>query len=116
MVDVVGGNPKMVLERESSLKYQTRCLGFFRLQDDNPGICVGSVEGRVGVEYLDELVDGDNNKKYAFKCHRVNDVVYPVNALAFHPRYSHTFATGGCDGSVVLWDGKHKKKVRTAAE
>ncbi len=49
-------------------------------------------------------------KKYAFKCHRVDNVVYPVNAIAFHPTHG-TFATGGCDGSVVTWDGLHKKKL-----
>ena len=34
--------------------------------------------------------------KYAFKCHRKGDQVFPVNAMAFHPVYG-TFATGGCD-------------------
>lgn len=39
-------------------------------------------------------------RRYAFKCHRTNeptaggDVIYPVNALAFHPTLG-TFATGG---------------------
>lgn len=36
-------------------------------------------------------------RKYAFKCHRKTDqgkeVVYPINAMSFHP--SGTFATGG---------------------
>ena len=49
-------------------------------------------------------------KKYAFKCHRESTTVYPVNAIAFHPKYG-TFATGGCDGTVVTWDGLHKKKL-----
>ena len=49
-------------------------------------------------------------KKYAFKCHRVGDIVYPVNTIAFHPTYG-TFATGGCDGTTVTWDGLHKKKL-----
>jgi cell cycle arrest protein BUB3 len=103
--------PSIVLDRESSLKYQTRTIRFF---PDGRGMALGSVEGRVGVEYLDELpnaVPNSSNKKYAFKCHRVNDTVYPVNCIAFHPRFTDTFATGGCDGSVVLWDGGNKKKV-----
>jgi cell cycle arrest protein BUB3 len=49
-------------------------------------------------------------KKYAFKCHRVGDTVYPVNCINFHPKFG-TFATGGCDGTVVLWDGWNKKKL-----
>ncbi len=34
----------------------------------------------------------------------------PVNALAFH-KGQGTFATGGCDGVVMMWDGEHKKKL-----
>ena len=88
---------EMVLERESSLKFQTRCVRFF---PDGNGIALGSVEGRVGVEFLDELGVQSSMKKYAFKCHRVNDTVYPVNCIEFHPRFIGTFATGGCDGGV----------------
>lgn len=98
------------LERESSLKYQTRVARFF---PGGRGLAVGSIEGRVAVEFLDELgVDAGGKKKYAFKCHRVGDTVYPVNAIAFHPKFG-TFATGGCDGSVVTWDGLNKKKLST---
>ncbi len=88
----------MVLERESSLKYQTRCVRFF---PDGAAIALGSVEGRVAVEFLDELnvPATGGRKKYAFKCHRSGDLVYPVNCIEFHPHYG-TFATGGCDGSV----------------
>jgi len=54
-------------------------------------------------------------KKYAFKCHRqtIDDVdhVWPVNALAFHPTYN-TFASGGSDATVSIWDHKVKKRLR----
>lgn len=105
----------IVLERESSLKYQSRVIKFF---PDGSGIATGSIEGRVGIEFLTELgVTSPNHptaKKYAFKCHRVGDTVYPVNAIAFHPILG-TFATGGCDGTVVTWDGGNKKKLVTLA-
>lgn len=102
---------ELVLDRESSLKYQTRCIRFF---PSGQGFALGSVEGRVGVEYLDELMNIPSSmKRFAFKCHRVNDTIYPVNCIAFHPRFTSTFATGGCDGTVVLWDSSNKKKVRT---
>jgi cell cycle arrest protein BUB3 len=100
-----------VLERESSLKFQTRCVKFF---PNGYGFCLGSIAGRVGVEFLDELINDAPMKlsKYAFKCHRdSNGLVYPVNAIDFHPKHRHTFATGGCDGTVVLWDGMGKKKL-----
>lgn len=52
------------------------------------GYAIGSVEGRIGVEYFDPSQEAQD-KKYAFKCHRqtIDDVdhVWPVNALAFHP-------------------------------
>jgi len=98
---------KLLLERESSLKYQTRCVKFF---PDTKGIAVGSIEGRVAIEYLDDIGISSGKKKYAFKCHRVNDTIYPVNTIAFHPHHG-TFATGGADGSVVTWDGNNKKKL-----
>ncbi len=48
------------------------------------------------------------------QCHRRNedgrDTVYPVNAIAFHPHYG-TFATGGGDGVVNIWDGSNKKRL-----
>jgi cell cycle arrest protein BUB3 len=54
------------------------------------GYAIGSVEGRIGVEYFNPSPE-IQDKKYAFKCHRQNiedvDHVWPVNALAFHPVY-----------------------------
>merc|ERR1711862_1005622 len=54
---------------------------------------------------------GPNRKNYAFKCHRSGDVIYPVNDIKFHPSYTTSFATGGCDGTVVIWDAICKKKL-----
>ena len=36
--------------------------------------------------------------------------MYAVNALAFHPTLG-TFATGGSDGFVNVWDRLHKKRI-----
>jgi hypothetical protein len=38
------------------------------------------------------------------------DVVFPVNAVAYHPGFG-TFATGGGDGVVNIWDGNNKKRL-----
>ncbi|GIY46932.1 mitotic checkpoint protein BUB3 [Caerostris darwini] len=97
--------------RESSLKYQTRCIRSF---PNKQGFVVSSIEGRVAVEYLDPSYEVQK-KKYAFKCHRVKDpngveYIYPVNCIAFHNVYN-TFATGGSDGYVNLWDGFNKKRL-----
>ncbi|KAJ7519864.1 hypothetical protein O6H91_20G058900 [Diphasiastrum complanatum] len=96
--------------RESSLKYQTRCV---RCYPNGTGYALSSVEGRVAMEFFD-MSEAGQAKKYAFKCHRKSeagrDTVYPVNAIAFHPIYG-TFATGGCDGYVNVWDGNNKKRL-----
>ncbi len=96
--------------RESSLKYQTRSVACYT---DGTGFALASTEGRVAMEFFDPAPDVQANK-YAFKCHRATvrgvDTVYPVNALAFHPTFG-TFASGGCDGLVNVWDGGNKKRL-----
>jgi len=97
--------------RESSLKYQTRCIRAF-IEGD--GYALSSTEGRVAMEYFDPSPQ-IQAKKYAFKCHRFRTTagvehVYPVNILAFHPIFG-TFASGGDDCVVNIWDGKNKKRL-----
>jgi cell cycle arrest protein BUB3 len=97
-------------KRSSSLKFQTRCIRIF---PDQTGFATSSVEGRVAIDYIDSSPEYQQ-QKYAFKCHRsvVDGVptVWPVNTIAFHPIYG-TFATGGCDGFVNIWDGQNKKRL-----
>eukprot|EP00092_Neocalanus_flemingeri_P017517 GFUD01018950.1.p1 GENE.GFUD01018950.1~~GFUD01018950.1.p1 ORF type:complete len:329 (+),score=106.20 GFUD01018950.1:65-1051(+) len=97
-------------KRESSLKYQTRCVSCF---PNKSGYVLSSIEGRVAVEYLDPAAEAQK-KKYAFKCHRVKENgienIYPVNAISFNKEYN-TFATGGSDGFVNIWDGYNKKRL-----
>lgn len=99
-----------IMKRESSLKYQTRCI---RLFPNKEGYVMSSIEGRVAVEYLDHDPEVQR-RKFAFKCHRNRDhnieQIYPVNAVSFHNIY-HTFATGGSDCIVNIWDGFNKKRL-----
>ncbi|OAY62675.1 Mitotic checkpoint protein BUB3.1, partial [Ananas comosus] len=111
-------------KRESSLKYQTRCV---RCYPDGTGFALSSVEGRVAMEFFDlseaaqakrcyslSTLIYEVTSRFVFKCHRIfdgqYDTVYPVNTIAFHPIYG-TFATGGCDGYVNVWDGNNKKRL-----
>lgn len=100
-----------LLEKESPLKYQTRCVRVF---SDLKGYAMGSIEGRVALEYLQEDYSVHTERSYAFKCHREKregeTFIYPVNTIAFHPILK-TFATGGGDGNVYIWDGDHKKRI-----
>lgn len=98
--------------RESSLKFMTRAVA---CMPNDAGYASSSIEGRVAVEWFDPS-ETSQARKYAFKCHRQPspegvDVVYPVNALAFHPVHG-TFASGGGDGFVALWDGVAKRRIR----
>lgn len=43
---------------------------------------MGSIEGRVAVQHLDE---SQSSKNFTFKCHRDNNEVYSVNSIQFHP-------------------------------
>lgn len=92
LCSIKSGQPEQV--RESSLKYQTRCI---RCYPNGTGYALSSIEGRVAMEYFDNS-EQVQTRKYAFKCHRKSeagrDLVYPVNAIAFHPVFG-TFATGG---------------------
>ena len=97
--------------RESSLKFMTRAID---CMPNDEGYASSSIEGRVAVEWFDPSTESQS-RKYAFKCHRQPvddvDVVYPVNAIAFHPIHG-TFATGGGDGVVAIWDALAKRRIR----
>ena len=97
--------------RESSLKFMTRAVD---CMPNDEGYATSSIEGRVAVEWFDPSNESQA-RKYAFKCHRQPvddvDVVYPVNAIAFHPIHG-TFATGGGDGVVAIWDAVAKRRIR----
>jgi cell cycle arrest protein BUB3 len=100
--------------RESSLKFMTRAVA---CMPNDAGYATSSIEGRVAVEWFDPSTESQA-RKYAFKCHRQpdpegdgTDIVYPVNALAFNPIHG-TFASGGGDGVVALWDAVAKRRIR----
>lgn len=101
-------------KRESSLKFMTRAVA---CMPNDAGYATSSIEGRVAVEWFDPS-ESSQARKYAFKCHRQpdasgdgSDIVYPVNALTFHPVHG-TFASGGGDGVVALWDAVAKRRIR----
>lgn len=101
----VSGEPREHSRKESPLKYQSRCISCF---PDMMGFAVGSIEGRVGIHYVQKVPSKDH---FAFKCHRQDSNVYSVNAIAFNPNFG-TFATVGSDGVVNFWD-KGKRTYRT---
>lgn len=114
-------------QTESPLRYQTRCVSIF---PDQQGFAVGSIEGRVGIEYFSEQATRQQQQatgykpvgtygstatklSFAFKCHRVSGgqpAVYSVNSIAFH-KYG-TFATAGSDGNFHFWDKDSRQRLK----
>ncbi|KAI6785212.1 Mitotic checkpoint protein BUB3-like protein [Emericellopsis cladophorae] len=100
-------------QRESSLRYLTRAVA---CMPSDAGYATSSIEGRVAVEWFEDTAESQA-RKYAFKCHRQpapdgdGDIVYPVNALEFHPVHG-TFASGGGDSTVALWDAEAKRRLK----
>lgn len=103
--DLSGPQPREHSKKESPLKYQSRCVSAF---PDKTGFAVGSIEGRVAIHYLQKVQGKDS---FAFKCHRQENSVYAVNAIAFH-RVLGTFATVGSDGVVNFWDKDNKQRLK----
>ncbi|KAI9033389.1 WD40-repeat-containing domain protein [Hyaloraphidium curvatum] len=91
---------------ESPLKWQTRVVSCF-IQAN--GYAIGSIEGRVGIQYVD---DKDQTANFSFKCHRdASNNVFAVNAISFHPTYG-TFSTAGSDGTFNFWDKDSKQRLK----
>ncbi|GJE94513.1 WD40-repeat-containing domain protein [Phanerochaete sordida] len=98
----------------SPLKWQTRVVSCFQSAN---GFAVGSVEGRVAIQYVEEK-DASNN--FSFKCHRRDQsptqkdvsLVYAVNDITFHPVHG-TFSTCGSDGTINFWDKDARTRLKT---
>lgn len=107
-------NPGAVAKTlQSSLKFQTRVVSCWPAGD---GFAVGSIEGRCGIQYVDEVQA--KSKNFSFKCHRQtpnpakNEVdIYAVNAISFHP-IEGTFCTAGADGSLTFWDKDSRHRLK----
>ena len=116
--DISQGNLREVASFEV-LKYQTRSISMFA---DGNGFAIGSIEGRVGIEYFDEMDKKNNNNKgntknFIFKCHRekINNNnaasrIFAVNSIFFHPNYN-TLCTGGSDGVFCMWDKDARQRL-----
>lgn len=94
--------------QEDEEKKEKRLMGSFEAEE--AGYCVGSIEGRCGVQHFPNGQPGYEKKNFAFKCHRKGDEVYPVNALTFHK--FGTFATCGGDGCYTFWDKNAKQRLK----
>jgi mRNA export factor len=115
-IQVYDLNQPSVIYRQllSPLKWQTRTIACFPTGN---GFAIGSVEGRVAIQYVEEK---DNSLNFSFKCHRKDMsatqkdqvLVYAVNEISFHQQHG-TFTTAGSDGTVNFWDKDSKTRLKT---
>ncbi|KFM64989.1 mRNA export factor, partial [Stegodyphus mimosarum] len=113
------GQPQEFKKIESPLKYQHRSVSIFLDKKSAPcGFALGSVEGRVAIQYVNPQNPKDN---FTFKCHRSNGTsngyqdIFAVNDIAFHPVHG-TLATVGSDGRFSFWDKDARTKLRTSEQ
>lgn len=96
----------------SPLKWQTRTIACYTpASSSNSGFAIGSIEGRVGLQWLDEKNSSSN---FAFRCHRDGSQAYSVNSISFHPTYG-SFVTAGSDGHMYFWDKDSKQRLDSSA-
>ncbi|KXN72421.1 WD40 repeat-like protein [Conidiobolus coronatus NRRL 28638] len=95
-------NPTTIVKSERvQLKFQSRCI---KLLPSLLGYAISSVESRTAVHYFVDDYDCEPPKlSFAFSCHKLNDVLYPVHDLAFHPQ-TNCLTTAGGEGTVRTWD------------
>ncbi|KAH6922993.1 hypothetical protein HPB50_020497 [Hyalomma asiaticum] len=103
----------------SHFPLQHRCVSIFQDKKAQPnGFALGSVEGRVAIQYVNPQNPKDN---FTFKCHRANGTtngfqeIFAVNDIAFHPVHM-TLATVGSDGKFSFWDKDARTKLKTSEQ
>ncbi|KAJ1971387.1 RNA export factor gle2 [Dimargaris xerosporica] len=91
---------------QSPLKWQTRVISCLV---DASGYMLGSIEGRVAIQYIQTKDQGNN---FTFRCHRDRNNIYAVNDMSVHPTYG-TFSTAGSDGLIHIWDKGSKQRLKS---
>ncbi|KAI8139744.1 WD40 repeat-like protein [Fennellomyces sp. T-0311] len=111
IVDI--NNPNVIAKKRASpLKEQLRSIACF---PDAKGYIMGSIEGRIAVQYVDEK-DANSNKPFTFKCHRDDSKnprkVFSVNQIKIHPVRPNNFASCGSDSMINFWDMDARQRVK----
>ena len=107
------------MKRKSSLPEQLRVIKSFTKNTTNSkilgeGFVTASYEGRAACDFLDPK-NATMKDRFIFRCHRhknketMEEKIYPVNCVDFNK--FGTFATGGSDGFVNIWDPMAKKRI-----
>lgn len=90
------------------LNWMVRSIG---CGNDNNTFAIGGIEGKCEILNITNPV-----KKMVFRCHRVDNKAYSVNAVSFLPSNLNIIATAGGDGSILFFDSSSRFKVFTQKE
>lgn len=110
--------PTFLRQSESPFKFQHKCVSIFTDEKREPtGYALGSIEGRVAVQYVQQK---DPKQNFTFKCHRSNGQnnthdIYAVNDIAFHPTHG-TMVTIGSDGKYSFWDKDARTRLKISEQ
>jgi cell cycle arrest protein BUB3 len=103
-------HPEAIERRVSSLGHQLRsaCAAF----PDPFGWAIGSIDGRIAIEYLGDLRRQAQRFSFSTTRHDSSQSVtlFPVNALCFHPA-TGVLTSGSCSGNIAFWDLTRKRKL-----
>ncbi|XP_048226495.1 mitotic checkpoint protein BUB3.3 isoform X3 [Ricinus communis] len=79
---------------------------------DQTRYAVGSVDGRVALEFLDP---SNSNEGYTFRCHPKSrdgrTHLVSINDIVFNPLVCGTFVTGDNDGYIITWHNESKRRL-----
>lgn len=103
-------DPSRVERRTASLGKQLRSFG---MCGDGLKWAIGSIDGRIALEYFGDL--RHQAQRFSFNCNKHESdedriVVYPVNSLAFHP-VTGILASADSYGRIFFWDIENKRKL-----
>ncbi|KZV32342.1 hypothetical protein F511_22599 [Dorcoceras hygrometricum] len=94
--------------KELSRDLNVKCV---RSNADLEGFAVGSIDGRVDLEYLSK--SNSQHEGYTFRCHpkdkKGSRHHVSVNDIAFNPAIYGAFTTGDGKGHAIIWDVLSKK-------
>lgn len=96
--------------KESCMNNRIRCL---RPTPNSTGFAVGSVDGRVALEF--PFSSNSVDMGYIFRCHpKLKDSRYhlvSVNDIVFNPFVCSIFFTGDNEGYVTTWDARGRRRL-----
>lgn len=107
---VVQGNCTPTTVPDTTIKYQIRSVA---TSPDAKTIVLGMIEGRCICKNVTLEPSVNVTQDFTFRCHR-DTLAHSLNCLAYNPVHG-SFATGGSDAQILLWDKNAKQRLKCYA-